>query len=89
MDMGIKAPRGGNVWGIDTIRKILNSEIYSGVVVLQKTYIDDFLRESKSPTVGSARVMLYETIILQLYREKVFKMGLDLRALRLKLLNFK
>ena len=34
MKMNIKAPRGSKVWGIETIRKILNSEKYYGDVLL-------------------------------------------------------
>lgn len=42
MGINIPAPRGGNAWGIETIRKILNNEKYYGDVLLQKTYIADF-----------------------------------------------
>lgn len=38
----IKAPRGGDTWSIETIRKILNNEKYYGNVVLQKTYVVDY-----------------------------------------------
>ena len=38
----IKAPRGGDTWSIETIRKILNNEKYYGDVVLQKTYVVDY-----------------------------------------------
>ena len=36
---------------------ILYIEKYYGEVILQKTYIADFLWESKFPTVGSVRVI--------------------------------
>ena len=88
MEMNIKAPRGGKVWGIETIRKILNNEKYYGDVLLQKTYIADFLQESKLPTAGSVRAMLRKTIMRRLYREKVFKKRLDLRVLRSKTIEF-
>ena len=61
VNMNIKAPRGGNVWGIETIRKILNNEKYYGDVLLQKTYIADFLQESKFPTAGSVRLICLKT----------------------------
>ena len=34
MEMNIKSPRGGKLWGIETIRKILDNEKYYGDVVL-------------------------------------------------------
>ena len=51
-DMNIKAPRGGNVWGIETIRRILNNEKYYGDVLLQKTYIADFFTGKQVPNHG-------------------------------------
>ena len=50
--MGIKAPRGGDMWGIETIRKILNNEKYYGDVLLQKTYIADFFTGKQVPNRG-------------------------------------
>ena len=60
MDMGIKAPRGGNVWGIETIRKILNNEKYYGDVLLQKTYIADFFTGKQVPNRGECESYLLE-----------------------------
>ena len=40
---GIKAPRGGENWGPETLPKILANEKYTGNVLLQKTYVKDVL----------------------------------------------
>ena len=52
IEMEIKAPRGGDVWGIETIRKILNNEKYYGDVLLQKTYIADYFTGKQVPNRG-------------------------------------
>ena len=41
-ELGIKVPRSGDVWHIETIRKILNNEKYYGNVLLQKMYVSDY-----------------------------------------------
>lgn len=51
-NMGIKAPRGGDIWHIETIRKILNNEKYRGDVLLQKTYVSDYFAGKSSPNKG-------------------------------------
>lgn len=38
----IPAPRGGSIWHVEAIRRILNNEKYYGDVCLQKTYIADY-----------------------------------------------
>ena len=58
MKMGIKAPRGGDIWGIETIRKILNNEKYYGDVLLQKTYIADFFTGKQVPNRGECESCL-------------------------------
>ena len=60
VEMNIKAPRGGNVWGIETIRKILNNEKYYGDVLLQKTYIADFFTGKQVPNRGECASYLAE-----------------------------
>ena len=60
VNMNIKAPRGGNVWGIETIRKILNNEKYYGDVLLQKTYIADFFTGKQVPNRGECESYLLE-----------------------------
>lgn len=51
-DMNIKAPRGGDVWHIETIRKILNNEKYYGDVLLQKTYVSNYFTGKTAPNTG-------------------------------------
>lgn len=58
MELNIKAPRGGNVWGIETLRKILNNEKYYGDVLLQKTYIADFFTGKQVPNRGECESYL-------------------------------
>ena len=43
MVMGIKAPKGGQIWSAETVRSILSNEKYKGDARLQKTYTVDFL----------------------------------------------
>ena len=50
--MHVKAPRGGDVWHIETIRKILNNEKYHGDVLLQKTNVSDYFTGKQSPNTG-------------------------------------
>ena len=52
MDAKIKAPRGGEVWHIEAIRRILNNEKYNGDVCLQKTYIADYFTGKQVPNRG-------------------------------------
>lgn len=60
MDAEIKAPRGGNTWRIETIRKILNNEKYYGDVCLQKTYIADYFTGKQVPNRGEYDFFLCE-----------------------------
>ena len=73
MAMGIKAPQGGKVWGIETIRKILNNEKYYGDVLLQKTYIADFFTGKQVTNRGECECYLlkdhHEAIIPRGMRE--------------------
>ena len=58
-DLGIPAPRGGVVWPIETIRKILKNEKYYGNVLLQKTYVADFFTGKQKENQGEyARYLL-------------------------------
>jgi len=50
--MNVKAPRGGDVWHIETIRKILNNEKYYGDVLLQKTYVSNYFTCKTAPNTG-------------------------------------
>ena len=68
VNMNIKAPRGGNVWSIETIRKILNNEKYYGDVLLQKTYIADFFTGKQIPNRGEC-----ESYLLEDHHEAIIK----------------
>jgi len=48
------------LWGIETIRKILNNEKYYGDVLLQKTYIADFFTGKQVPNRGKCESYLLE-----------------------------
>ena len=51
-DAGIPAPRGGTVWHIETIRKMLKNEKYVGNVLFQKTYVADFFTGKQKENKG-------------------------------------
>lgn len=51
-ELGIKVPRIGDVWHIETIRKILNNEKYYGDVLLQKYYVSDYFTGKTAPNTG-------------------------------------
>lgn len=72
MEMGIKAPRGGDIWGIETIRKILNNEKYYGDVLLQKTYIADFFTGKQVSNRGA-----YEFYLLKDHHEAIISRDKD------------
>ncbi len=70
VNMNIKAPRCGDVWGIETIRKILNNEKYYGDVLLQKTYIADFFTGKQVPNRGEC-----ESYLLKNHHEAIIPRG--------------
>ena len=49
---GIPSPRGNGTWARETIRKILKNEKYTGCVMLQKTFVDDYLTHKQIPNNG-------------------------------------
>jgi len=51
-DMGISSPRGKKVWSKETLRKILCNEKYTGGVILQKTFVKDFLKHKQIKNTG-------------------------------------
>ena len=67
----IKAPRGGNTWRMETIRKILNNEKYYGDVLLQKTYIADFFTGKQVPNRGEC-----ESYLLEDHHEAIIPRGM-------------
>lgn len=59
-ELGIKSPRGKDIWGIETIRLILNNEKYRGDVLLQKTYVDELFTKKRRPNKGEYPQYLIE-----------------------------
>lgn len=57
---GVPAPRGGSVWSIETIRKILNNEKYYGSVILGKTYVSDYFKGKQSINNGQCEKYIIE-----------------------------
>ena len=51
-EMGIPAPRGKETWSRETLRKILKNEKYTGSVILQKTYVKNFLEHKQVQNEG-------------------------------------
>ncbi len=51
-DMGIPSPRGHATWSRETLRKILLNEKYCGNVILQKTFVGDFLIHRQLQNAG-------------------------------------
>lgn len=60
MDAEVKAPRGGDVWHIEAIRRILSNEKYYGDVCLQKTFIADYFTGKQRPNHGEYDFFLCE-----------------------------
>ncbi len=51
-DMGIPSPRGKKVWSKETLRKILRNEKYTGCVILQKTFVENYLEHRQIKNIG-------------------------------------
>lgn len=49
---GILSPRGKAVWSRESLRKILNNEKYLGLVVLQKTFVENCLSHKQIKNDG-------------------------------------
>ncbi len=45
--LGIKSPKGKDLWCYDTIRKILSNEKYIGTLVSGKTHVQDYITQKK------------------------------------------
>lgn len=59
-EIGVPSPRSNPVWGIETIRKILNNEKYHGNVLLQKTYISHYFTGKQAINNGELPRYLLE-----------------------------
>lgn len=53
--LGVKTPRGKDVWIDTTVRSILKNEKYKGDARLMKTYIDDFLNKQRKINKGERK----------------------------------
>ena len=62
----IPAPRGGSVWHVEAIRRILNNEKYYGDVCLQKTYIADYFTGKQVSNNGE-----YERFIIKNHHKAI------------------
>lgn len=66
---GIPSPRGKAVWSRETLRKILHNEKYRGSVILQKTFVANFLNQKQITNFGQKEyyeiVDNHETIIVK------------------------
>ena len=51
-ERGTPSPRGKAVWSKETLRKILHNEKYRGSVVLQKTFVANFLNHKQIKNTG-------------------------------------
>lgn len=59
-DMGVLSPKGKKVWSKETLRKILCNEKYTGSVVLQKTFVENFLKHKQIKNNG--QIDTYQSI---------------------------
>ena len=62
----IPAPRGGSLWHVEAIRRILNNEKYYGDVCLQKTYIADYFTGKQVPNNGE-----YERFVIKNHHKAI------------------
>ena len=62
----VLTPRGGSVWHIEAIRRILKNEKYYGDVCLQKTYIADYFMGKQVPNNGE-----YERFIMKNHHKAI------------------
>ena len=67
-DAHIPAPRGGNTWHVEAIRRILNNEKYYGDVCLQKTYIADYFTGKQVPNNGE-----YERFVIKNHHKAIIE----------------
>ena len=57
---GVKSPRGKDNWGTETLNKLLANEKYIGYVLLQKTFVEDFLKGRQNKNLGQLTQYLLE-----------------------------
>ena len=59
-ELGIPSPQRKTVWGIETIRRILQNEKYKGHVLLQKSYVSNFFTGKRTNNGGELPRYLIE-----------------------------
>ena len=57
---GVKSPRGKDNWSTETLNKLLANEKYIGYVLLQKTFVEDFLKGRQNKNIGQLAQYLLE-----------------------------
>lgn len=67
-ELRIKSPRGKDIWGIETIRLILNNEKYRGNVLLQKTFVAEIFSKKRRPNQGE-----YPQYLLENHHEAIIE----------------
>lgn len=51
-ELGIKSPRGKDRWGTEALNKLLANEKYTGSVLFQKTFVEDYPSGKQNKNVG-------------------------------------
>ena len=59
-ELTIPSPQGNPVWGVETVRRILQNEKYKGHVLLQKTYVSNFFTGKRTNNGGELPKYLIE-----------------------------
>jgi site-specific DNA recombinase len=60
MEMKTLSPTGKSFWNRECIRKMLHNEKYTGSVLLQKTYVEDFFTGKQSKNLGQQERYYYK-----------------------------
>jgi len=71
-ERGIKSPRGGEVWGTETLSKLLANEKYTGNVLLQKTYVQDYFSGRQAKNDGQLDRYLIQNTHPAIISEELF-----------------
>ena len=59
-ELTVPSPQGNPVWGVETVRRILQNEKYKGHVLLQKTYVSNFFTGKRTNNGGELPKYLIE-----------------------------
>ncbi|MBP2660359.1 MAG: recombinase [Firmicutes bacterium] len=74
----ILSPKGKSIWSRECIRKILANEKYTGSVLLQKTYVEDFFTGKQKQNIGQRERYLYKNNHKPIVGWDVFVNGLEM-----------